>query len=176
MIVGAPALLVLGDDVRAERATDGYRARLQALIDAARRNGVPVIRFEERGGFAAASGLRPMCETGREPVHGERSVDYILAKWRHSCFRGTELEILLKGLAARTLILCGSETDVAIHYSFVDAHQHDYFARVATDCVIGSSRAAHEYALGAMEYLQTGARRSAAALAEAFDRIGDSAS
>ena len=42
----------------------------------------------------------------------------------------------------------------------MDAHQSDYFCRVIEDCVAGSSVPAHEAALRAMEYLQTGAVRS----------------
>ena len=61
---------------------------------------------------------------------------------------------------AETLVLTGGLTDVCVHYTFVDGHQRDYFCRVVEDCVAGSSEDAHEAALRAMEYLQTGARRS----------------
>lgn len=53
---------------------------------------------------------------------------------------------------------CGL-TDVCVHYTFVDAHQGDYFCRVIDECVAGSSIEAHNAALRAMEYLQTGAIR-----------------
>lgn len=43
---------------------------------------------------------------------------------------------------------------VCIHYTAVDAHQHDYFIRVVTDAVAGSSQEAHDYALKAIRYLQ----------------------
>jgi nicotinamidase-related amidase len=59
-------------------------------------------------------------------------------------------------------------TDVCVHYTFVDAHQHDYHVRVAEDVVGGSGQAAHDAALAAMEYLQTGALRSSAEIADAF--------
>lgn len=72
------------------------------------------------------------------------------------------MEILLRGLKANTLIFVGGFTDVCVHYSFVDAHQSDYYCRVIEDCVAGSSNAAHDASLIAMEYLQAGARRSAA--------------
>lgn len=94
--------------------------------------------------------------------------DYFIAKRRYSCFFGTDLEILLKGLGGRTLVLTGGLTDVCVHYTFVDGHQHDYFCRVVEDCVAGSSLRAHEGALEAMEYLQSGARRSLAEMAAAF--------
>jgi nicotinamidase-related amidase len=67
---------------------------------------------------------------------------------------------LLRGLKVDTLLLCGGLTDVCVHYTFVDGHQSDYYCRVIEDCVAGSSEHAHEAALRAMEYLQTGARRS----------------
>lgn len=69
-------------------------------------------------------------------------------------FFGTDLEILLKGLHVDTLYLIGGLTDVCIHYTAADAHQHDYYIKVVTDAVAGSSREAHEYALKAIQYLQ----------------------
>ncbi|SBT15609.1 cysteine hydrolase family protein [Vibrio celticus] len=86
-----------------------------------------------------------------------RPDDYLIKKRRYSAFFGTDLEILLKGLKVDTLLLCGCLTDVCVHYTFVDGHQMDYYCRVVEDCVAGSSLKAHEGALEAMEYLQTGA-------------------
>jgi len=94
--------------------------------------------------------------------------DYTVPKRRYSAFYGTDLEILLKALKAETLILVGGFTDVCVHYTFVDGHQGDYFCRVVEDCVAGSSIAAHDAALRAMEYLQSGARRSAAEIIDAL--------
>lgn len=172
MIVGSPALLVMGNPSEVGHALGRTRAAmLQDLVHAARGNDVPIVRFEERGGFTAEPGLRPRSENGREPVHGENGPDYVLSKWRHSGFKGTDLAILLKGLNVETLILAGYHSDVAIHYTFVDAHQHDFFARVAEDCVAGSSDRAHAYALAAMEYLQAGARRTTAELIDCFGKV-----
>ena len=63
-------------------------------------------------------------------------------------------DFLLKGLKVDTLYLIGGLTDVYIHYTAVDAHQHDYHLRVVTDAVAGSSEEAHRYALKAIQYLQ----------------------
>ena len=101
----------------------------------------------------------PRTEIAKEQM-GFQSGDYIVPKRRYSAFFGTDLEILLRGLKVDTLLLCGGLTDVCVHYTFVDAHQSDYFCRVIEDCVAGSSIEAHEASLNAMEYLQTGARRS----------------
>jgi nicotinamidase-related amidase len=98
--------------------------------------------------------------------------EYHVIKRRYSAFFGTDLEILLKGLHADTLILCGALTDVCVHYTFVDAHQHDYHVRVAADAVGGSSQAAHDASLTAMEYLQTGALRTSQEIVSAFRAYG----
>ena len=91
---------------------------------------------------------------------GLRTDDYVIQKRRYSCFFGTDFNILLNGLHIDTLILVGGLTDVCVHYTFVDAHQNDYYCRVVEDCVTGSSTEAHNAALSAIEYLQTGAVRS----------------
>ena len=65
-------------------------------------------------------------------------------------------------------MLIGGHTDVCVHYTFVDGHQHDYFVRVVEDVVAGSSIEAHDAALNAMEYLQTGARRTSDEIMAAF--------
>lgn len=84
------------------------------------------------------------------PVEGE----YLISKRRYSAFFGTDLEILLKGLHVDTLYLIGGLTDVCIHYTAVDAHQHDYHIKVVTDAVAGSSEEAHRSALRAIRYMQ----------------------
>jgi nicotinamidase-related amidase len=179
-IVGRAALLVI--DIQKSAFMDvkagipvmpGYRERMErarSIVDAAHQAGIPVI-------FVQEIHRRDMVDYGREldgseDVHcmegepgtpvafeemGRRPGDYFVPKRRYSAFFGTEMEILLKGLKAETLILVGGMTDVCVHYTFVDAHQHDYYCRVVSDCVGGTSLAAHEASLNAMEYLQTGA-------------------
>jgi nicotinamidase-related amidase len=88
-----------------------------------------------------------------------REGDYFIAKRRYSCFFGTDLEILLRGLNVQTLLLVGGLTDVCVHYTFADAHQWNYHLRVLEDCVLGSTVERHNASLSAMEYLQHGARR-----------------
>lgn len=195
-IEGRPVLMVIdiqggeagGSDPSAMPFMPGYQDnmdRAPTLVDAARRCGVPIVFFQE-------AHRRDLIDFGREldgaeGIHllegdpgtevaaalGMGPDDYFIRKRRYSCFFGTELEILLKGLRADTLILIGGHTDVCVHYTFVDGHQHDYFCRVVEDCVAGSSLEAHEAALRAMEYLQTGARRSSAEILAAFEDFRD---
>lgn len=160
----------------------GRMARTKGVIDRAREVGIPVIFIQE---IHRADLVDMGRETdGDEDVHcldnnpltdlaveqlGILPNDYMIQKRRYFAFYGTDLEILLKGLKAETLILTGGLTDVCVHYTFVDGHQGDYFCRVVEDCVAGSSLAAHQASLNAMEYLQHGAIRSIDAVLAAMD-------
>ena len=168
MIVGNPVLIVI--DIQKSAFLSDYdggiphmpsfyenQARARGMVDAAHENDIPVIFFQEIH-------RKDLIDYGREldgsedihclegnpgtPVAAEemdmRDSDYFIHKRRYSCFFGTELEILLKGLKAETLILVGALTDVCVHYTFADGHQNDYYCRVAKDCVAGSSLTAHE--------------------------------
>ncbi len=202
IIEGRPVLLVIdiqqgdfdrpvGDDGKREDdgipTMPGYFdrvSRTRELIDIAHETGVPIVFIKEIHRPDHVDFGREL--DGSEDVHcietdpateiarelDMRPSDYCIGKRRYSCFFGTDLEILLKGLKAETLVLTGGLTDVCVHYTFVDAHQHDYFVRVVEDCVGGSSLRAHDGALEAMEYLQTGARRSLQEVIEAFRNQG----
>jgi nicotinamidase-related amidase len=98
--------------------------------------------------------------------------DYFIFKRRYSAFFGTDLEILLKGLKADTLILVGMLTDVCVHFTFVDGHQSDYYCRVVSDAVCGSSREAHEASLNSMEYLQAGSVMDTEGIIEKINAYG----
>ena len=197
LIEGRAALIVI--DIQASTFIDdsvvrsidnmpGYKERMlraRVAIDKARECNIPVIFIQEVH--------RPdMVDFGRELDGDEdvhclednpktdiavkemdfRSDDYLIKKRRYSAFFGTDFEILLRGLKIDTLLLVGGLTDVCVHYTFVDGHQSDYFCRVIEDCVAGSSLEAHEAALRAMEYLQTGARRSIDEACQAMEQAG----
>lgn len=192
LIEGKPVLIVIdfqkGGFLTDEEAgiphMPGYAERVargRKLVDKARACGIPIVFFQE-------AHRRDLVDFGREldgveDIHclegspgteiteeiGMRPDDYFIRKRRYSCFFGTELEILLKGLKAETLILIGGLTDVCVHYTFADGHQNDYFCRVVEDAVGGSGQAAHDASLNAMEYLQTGARRMSDEVLAAFE-------
>ena len=159
-------------------------ARAKQLVLAAREAQVPVIFIQEVHRPDGVDFGREL--DGDEDVHciegrpstaimaaevDYRPGDYLVPKRRYSAFYGTDFEILLKGLNVQTLILTGGLTDVCVHYTFVDGHQGNYYCRVVEDCVGGSSQAAHDAALRAMEYLQSGARRSSDEILAAFKAI-----
>lgn len=199
MIVGKAALVVV--DIQQAAAMpaelvgithmeglDGRVERAEQLVTAAREAGLPIVFFQEvhrpsgidfgreldgaegRHCVAGAPGTDLWPTLVPDPTADDR--EFHLVKRRYSGFIGTEFEIVLRGLGVQTLILIGGLTDVCVHLTFADAHQRDYYVRVVEDCVGGSSLAAHEAALNAMEYLQTGARRTTAEVVGAFAGLG----
>lgn len=198
LIVGNPVLVVVdiqeGGGMSAEEAgipvMPGHAERVaiaQQLLAAAREADIPVVFFQEvhrpsgvdfgreldgtegvhcvegQPGTALEPSLQPILDGTRQEFH--------IVKRRYSGFIGTEFDIVLRGLNASTLILIGGLTDVCVHYTFADAHQRDFYVRVVTDCVGGSSQYRHDAALDAMEYLQTGALRTSEEILGAFREL-----
>jgi nicotinamidase-related amidase len=144
--------------------------KAKKVLAAARQAQLPIIHFTEVHRKEMVDFGREL--DGAEPVHCLEtwsSTDYhwelapidgefAIAKRRYSCFFGTDLEILLRGLKVDKVIFMGTMTNVCVHYTAVDAHQRDYHFHVIEDCCTGSDWEAHWAALKAMEYLQTGAR------------------
>jgi nicotinamidase-related amidase len=154
---------------RAERAP-----RVRELIEHCRTAGVPVVFIQEVHkpdlvdiGRELDGAEGPHCIEGEDQTElaawlEPRRSEFVIRKRRYSAFFGTELEIVLKAYRAETVLLVGGLTDVCIHYTAADAHQHDYAVRVLTDCVAGSSAPAHDAALQAIGYLQRDALVTAA--------------
>ena len=198
LIVGNPVLVVVdiqeGGGMTADQAgipvMPGHAERVevaQRLLAAARAADIPVVFFQEvhrpsgvdfgreldgtegvhcvegRPGTDLEPSLRPILDGSRPEFH--------LVKRRYSGFIGTEFDIVLRGLKADTLILIGGLTDVCVHYTFADAHQRDFYVRVVSDCLGGSSQKRHDASLDAMEYLQTGAVRSSDEILHAFAHV-----
>jgi nicotinamidase-related amidase len=177
-VTGNAVLIVVdiqgGDVERAESRTEipympgrTERApRVRQLIAQSREQGIPVVWIQEVHkpslidiGREMDGAEGPHCVEGWAETELAQGLDprpdeFLIRKRRYSAFFGTELEIVLKAYRAETVLLIGGLTDVCIHYTAVDAHQHDYRVRVITDAVGGSTQEAHDASLRAIEYLQ----------------------
>jgi nicotinamidase-related amidase len=194
LIVGNPVFVVVdmqeSGDMPVEQVgiphMPGYAERIsrtRALLAAARAAAIPVVFFQEVHRPSGVDFGRELdgaegvhCVEGRPgtPLHPDllpELGEFHIVKRRYSGFIGTDFEIVLRGLKASTLILVGGLTDVCVHYTFADAHQRDFYVRVVTDCVGGSSQYRHDAALDAMEYLQTGALRTSDEILQAFQSL-----
>ncbi|MFN8077609.1 MAG: isochorismatase family cysteine hydrolase [Kineosporiaceae bacterium] len=195
LFVGKPALIVVdiqsGTDMPADVVGIAHMAgaheriaNAEKLLASARANDIPVIFFQEVHRRSGVDFGREL--DGSEGVHcveGEAPTalwptltpqgdEIHIVKRRYSGFIGTDFEIVLRGLKVDTLVLIGGLTDVCVHYTFADAHQRDYYARVVEDAVGGSSFERHAASLDAMEYLQAGARRTTDEILAAFAEWG----
>jgi len=168
----ASTLPTPGIPVMSGRAERGPRVR--ELIRHCREAGVPVVFIQEVHkrdlvdiGRELDGAEGPHCLEGDDATElaswlEPRPEEFVVKKRRYSAFFGTELEIILKAYKAETVMLVGGLTDICIHYTAADAHQHDYVVRVLTDCVAGSSERAHDAALESIAYLQRDALVTAA--------------
>ena len=172
-----------GEDTLAVVGADEAIANAVEVLRAARAAGLPVIHFKEVHRKEMVDFGREL--DGSEPVHCLDSwpgTDYHpdtypidgehpMQKRRYSCFVGTDLSILLRGLGVDTLVLVGAMTNVCVHYTFADAHQEDLHVHVVEDAVYGSDWPAHHAALTAMAYLQRDARVTTAEVVAAAGAV-----
>jgi nicotinamidase-related amidase len=164
----SPGIPTMGDGGRHARLE-----RIRGLVAYAREHGVPVVFVMEVHkpslvdiGRELDGAEGPHCIEGDPTTElalglDPRPDEFVIRKRRYSAFFATELDLVLRSHGTRTVILVGGLTDVCIHYTAVDAHQHDYVVRVASDAVGGSSLDAHDAALRAIEYLQRDALATA---------------
>lgn len=157
---------------------DERNARAVEMVEAFRAHGKPVVFIQEVHkpslvdiGRELDGSEGPHCiegdpHTELHPGLDPRPEEYLIQKRRYSAFYGTELDIVLKGYKAETVVLIGGMTDVCVHYTAVDAHQLDYHFRTVSDVVGGSTLEAHAAALRAMKYLQRDALVTSGAVHE----------
>ena len=161
-----PAILVvdmLNDFVTGALACDRGKAIVPAtakLLDAARKAGVPVIfcndahlpkidRELEIWGEHAMAGT-PGAEVIPElKVSGK---DFIVPKRRYSGFFQTDLDILLKELGVKTVIMAGLHTHMCVRHTSADAFQLGYNVVVAKEATDAFTEQDYLYGL---EYLKT---------------------
>lgn len=79
--------------------------------------------------------------------------DYVIIKRRYSSFYLSDLEILLRGLNKKSLIVTGVSTNVCVFGTVLDAHQRDMRSVVLSDCVAGTSVDLHEAFLKNIDYV-----------------------
>ena len=136
--------------------------RLVGLIDAARSVGLPVVFIQtihdetndtpqwlnrhvgepdgsKRGGITCRTGTWGAEFYGIAPLPGE----IVVQKYRYSAFAGTNLDIVLKTLGARSLLFTGVATEVCVESSLRDGLFAEYYVSLVEDCAATYSAEAH---------------------------------
>lgn len=73
--------------------------------------------------------------------------DFVLLKSHHSAFYATPLDILLRQLKCRRLLIAGIAADSCVLFSAMDAYLRGYAVCVPPDCVAAESDAERDKAL-----------------------------
>jgi ureidoacrylate peracid hydrolase len=153
-----------GSDVRGIQA---MIPRLQQFLTEARQAQVPVI-------FVAAGYGEPyLSSADRERFHrlygqvmavcrpgtwgaefyevAPRPGEPVIVKRRYSAFHGTDLDVLLRNLGIRTIVLVGVATNVCVEAAARDAFMRDYYVVVVSDCTAARDETFHRGALANIE-------------------------
>ena len=88
---------------------------------------------------------RPLCEALRP---GEQD-DFVL-KPKHSAFYSTTLDVLLRALKARCLVVCGFAANICVLFTANDAYMRDFRLVIPSDCVASNTTEENAAALAQM--------------------------
>jgi nicotinamidase-related amidase len=77
--------------------------------------------------------------------------DYFVLKPKHSAFFSTPLDILIKYLGVRTLIVTGIAGNICVLFTANDAYQRDLRLVIPADCVASNTEADNRVALEQMQ-------------------------
>ena len=117
--------------------------KLAALKGRAKRSGLPVIYVNDNFGKWQED-FKTMSEHfARSEAKGKQVVellqpepsDYYVLKPHRSAFYSTTLEILLRDLKVKKLIMTGVTTDICVLFSANDAYMRGFELHVPSDCV-----------------------------------------
>lgn len=128
------------------------------LKRAARQAGIPAIYVNDNFGKWRSDLNKILSHCLEDEVRGKSFVelvtpdegDYFVLKPKHSGFYSTTLELLLKHLGARSLILTGIAGNNCVLFTANDAYMRDYKLFVPSDCVVSETEAENKYALEQM--------------------------
>jgi gluconolactonase len=142
-------------------------ANVKAIAAAARTAGMPVIHvwyIVEKGApglavnaplfEAVAAGAVVRGTWGAAPVKGlePKRGDFVVEKMRMNAFHGTNLDTLLRGLGAESVVITGAWTNFSIEHTARHAADSGYHALVVTD---GTSTINDEWQHAALDYALT---------------------
>ena len=129
--------------------------RVEALLEAARARGIPVVYANDNFGHWRSDFRAQVRHCTTEPVRGREialglaptDTDYFVLKPKHSAFFATALEVLLRELGAEVIVLAGLAGDNCVLFTAHDAYMRDYQIVVPRDGVASESAKRNTWAL-----------------------------
>jgi nicotinamidase-related amidase len=133
--------------------------RLKELKLRAKDAGIPVVYVNDNYGKWQSDLNKLVDRCLNEDVRGNKLVeilrpdedDYFVLKPKHSGFFSTSLEVLLKYLNARTVILGGVAGNICILFTANDVYMRDMGLYVPSDCCASNEKSDNDAALAIME-------------------------
>lgn len=125
------------------RQTLRMARQLARLAERARTSGVPVIYVNDNFGKWQED-FKTMAEHYTRPSAKGHDVvkllqpdrnDYYVLKPHRSAFYSTTLELLLRDLKVRTLLITGITTDICVMFTANDAYMRGFDLYIPSDCV-----------------------------------------
>jgi nicotinamidase-related amidase len=163
----ADAVLLLIDvinDMEFDGGEDLFRyalpaaQRLSALKKRASEHGIPTVYANDNFGRWQSDFRKLVDHCLNDDVRGgpiaqllaPQERDYFVLKPKHSGFFSTSLEVLLRYLGARALIIAGFATNICVLFTANDAYMRDYSLAIPGDCSAAESEQAHTQTLELM--------------------------
>jgi nicotinamidase-related amidase len=146
------------DGEKLAAAAEPVAGNIARLKREAKTNGVPCLYINDNFGQWQSDFKHLVSSCLRDGVRGAPVVqqlvpqrdDYFVLKPRHSGFFQTPLDLLLRDLGARKLILCGLTTDSCVLFTANDAYLRGFEIIVPADCSAAVTTSRHAAALGQM--------------------------
>ncbi|XXM70985.1 isochorismatase family cysteine hydrolase [Lysinibacillus sphaericus] len=130
---------------------------IRELKNKAKKDDIPVIYVNDNYGLWQdnMNDIIEVCKKGKggsiiEKIHPDED-DYFIVKPKHSCFFGTQLEILLHQLDVDHLILTGIAGDICVLFTANDAHMREYGVSIPLDCMASETKEDNDSAVHIIE-------------------------
>jgi nicotinamidase-related amidase len=155
--------------------------RLAALKRRAKHAGVPVVYVNDNFGRWQSDFAKLLDHCLGDGVRGRplaarlrpEPEDYFVLKPKHSGFYSTTLDLLLRALKVKTLLLTGLTGDICVLFTANDAYMRDFRLVVPADCVASQDPEENRHALRHMRrVLKADIRPSTALDVQALQATG----
>jgi len=129
--------------------------RLAALKRRAVQAGIPAIYVNDNFGRWQSDFAKVLAHCLGDGVRGQPLTarlrpepdDYFVLKPKHSGFYSTTLDLLLRALKVKTLLLTGLTGDICVLFTANDAYMRDFHLVVPADCVASQNPEENRHAL-----------------------------
>jgi nicotinamidase-related amidase len=166
-----------GGDRLAEQALPVAR-RISDLHRRTKALGIPTVYVNDNFGRWQSDFRAQLEHCLNDDVRGRSMVelvvpgddDYFVLKPKHSGFFSTTLDVLLRYLEAKTVILAGMAANICVLFTANDAYMRDLHLIVPADCVASNTQRENDYALEQMRAVLKADIRPSAEIS--FSRAG----